>query len=74
MMPDSLPSWDLSDLYDDKGTAAQDDLAQVQQRAKKLAEFSGKLTGKTGDELAGIITEYQASHSISQTAAGDLWT
>lgn len=63
-MPDSLPSWDLSDLYDDKGTAAQDDLAQVQQRAKKLAEFSGKLTGKTGDELAGIITEYQAISEI----------
>ena len=30
----------------------------------KLAEFSGKLTGKTGDELAGIITEYQAISEV----------
>ena len=52
-----VPSWD-GDLYDDKGTAAQDDLAQVS-NVPKLAEFSGKLTGKTGDELAEIIAEYQ---------------
>ena len=63
-MPDSLPSWDLSDLYDEKGADAKDDLAQAQQRVKKLVEFSGKLTGKTGDELAKIITEYQAISEV----------
>ncbi len=29
-MPDSLPNWDLTDLYDDKGKGAQADLQQVQ--------------------------------------------
>ena len=28
-MPDSLPSWDLSDLYDEKGADAKDDLAST---------------------------------------------
>ena len=38
-MPDSLPNWDLTDLYDDKGKGALADLQQVQARAEKLARL-----------------------------------
>ena len=63
-MPDSLPNWDLTDLYDDKGKGAQADLQQVQERAEKLAAYSGKLAEETAEKLTEIITEYQAISEI----------
>lgn len=63
-MPDSLPNWDLTDLYDDKGAGAQADLQQVQGRAEKLAGYGGKLAEETAEKLAEIITEYQAVSEI----------
>ena len=46
-----------------KGTAANKMIWRKCSNAKKLAELR-KLTGKTGDELAGIITEYQAISEV----------
>ena len=63
-MPDSLPNWDLTDLYDDKGAGAQADLQQVQGRAEKLAGYGGKLAEETAEKLAENITEYQAISEI----------
>jgi oligoendopeptidase F len=58
---DSLPAWDLSDLYaslDDPAVMA--DLAQAEQSAKAFArKRAGKLAGLSGAELAAVIAEYE---------------
>src|ERR1700722_7784169 len=58
---DSLPAWDLSDLYaslDDPAVMA--DLTQAEQSAKAFARTrAGKLAGLSGAELASAIAEYE---------------
>jgi oligoendopeptidase F len=59
--PESLPAWDLSDLYaspDDPRAMA--DLTQAEQSAKAFAQArAGKLAGLSGADLAAAIAEYE---------------
>ena len=59
-MPDSLPNWDLTDLYDEKGKDARVDLKKVRARAEKLAAYNGKLEAEKAETLSAIIAEYQS--------------
>ncbi len=59
-MPDSLPNWDLTDLYDEKRNDVRVDLEKVRERAEKLAIYNGKLEVETAETLSAIITEYQS--------------
>jgi oligoendopeptidase F len=63
---ESLPVWDLSDLYagqDDPRLA--DDLAAAEARAKAFeSRFAGRLATLAGDELAAAIAEYEAIEEI----------
>ena len=59
-MPDSLPNWDLTDLYDEKGKDARVDLKKVRARAEKLAAYNGKLEAEKAETLCAIIAEYQS--------------
>ena len=59
-MPDSLPNWDLTDLYDEKGEDARVDLKKVRARAEKLAAYNGKLEAEKAETLSAIIAEYQS--------------
>ena len=59
-MPDSLPNWDLTDLYDEKGNDARVDLKKVRARAEKLAAYNGKLEAERVETLSEIIAEYQS--------------
>ena len=59
-MPDSLPIWDLTDLYGHDGTDIQRDLEKAGIQADKLAQYEGRLASLSGAELASIITDYQA--------------
>jgi oligoendopeptidase F len=58
---ESLPAWDLSDLYaslDDPKVMA--DLAYAEQSAKAFAQArAGKLAGLSGADLAAAIAEYE---------------
>ena len=65
-MPDSLPSWSLTDLYGGHDDAAlASDKASCLERAKALAsKWKGRLGKANGEELAGVIGEYQ---SVSET-------
>ena len=62
MLDQTLPTWDLTDLYaspeDEQITA---DLASLQQRAKAFAAaYEGKITDLTSAELAIALQEYEA--------------
>ena len=59
-MPDSLPNWDLTNLYDEKGNDARVDLKKVSARAEKLAAYNGKLEAESAETLSEIIAEYQS--------------
>ena len=60
-MPDSCPTWDLTDLYDgiaDGAIAA--DIAACQQEAEQLeAAWQGRLADADGAALAGLIADYE---------------
>ena len=60
-MPDSCPTWDLTDLYDgiaDGAIAA--DIAACRQEAEQLeAAWQGRLADADGAALAGLIVDYQ---------------
>ena len=79
-MPDSCPSWDLTDLYNDIGDAAiTSDIEGSRAAASALAAaWQGKLDGADATELATVIAEYEriievlgkaASHAQLQFAA-----
>ena len=57
----SLPIWDLSDLYNDKDSAKlKGDLEQSKKAAITFKEkYRGKLGQLSGDDLAGVIQEYE---------------
>ncbi len=59
-MPDSLPIWDLTDLYTDNSTSIQLDLDAAKQQTEKLIQHQGRLSQMTGAELAAVIAEYQS--------------
>ena len=59
-MPDSLPIWDLTDLYTDISTSIQLDLDKAKQETKKLVKHEGRLGQMTGAELAVVIADYQS--------------
>ena len=60
-MPDSYPTWDLTDLYDgiaDGAIAA--DIAACRQEAEQLeAAWQGRLADADGAALAGLIADYE---------------
>ncbi len=58
---DSLPAWDLSDLYPNtKGPEVERDFAEADRAAKAFASrYAGKLAGLSGAELAEALEEYQ---------------
>ena len=59
-MPDSLPIWDLKDLYADGSTSIQLDLELAKQQTEKLVQHEGRLSQMTGAELATVIEDYQS--------------
>ena len=59
-MPDSLPIWDLTDLYTDSSTSIQLDLDTAKQQTEKLVQHEGRLSQMTGAELAAVIADYQS--------------
>ena len=63
-MPDSLPNWDLTDLYDETGNDARVDLDGVRARAEKLAAYNGKLEAEKPETLGEIIAEYQSISEV----------
>ena len=60
-MPEALPTWSLSDLYqgiDDPAIAA--DMAACRQRAVSLQQrFEGKVADTDGASLALLIADYE---------------
>ena len=62
----SLPSWDLSDLYNSPGDAALTaDLARAEEQARAFQErLSGKLATLPGDALADAIAEYERIEEV----------
>lgn len=56
-----LPVWDLTDLYPGlESPELKRDLAAVAERAAKLEQqWKGKVAGATGEQLAGMIAEYE---------------
>jgi len=59
-MPDSLPIWDLTDLYADSRTSIQLDLGMAKRQTEKLVQHEGRLSQMTGAELAAVISDYQS--------------
>ena len=70
-MPDSCPTWDLTDLYADIGDASiKADIEACRSSANGLAaNWQGKLETAEGAELAAVITEYQRITEILGKAA-----
>ena len=70
-MPDSCPTWDLTDLYADIGDASiKADIEACRSSANGLAaNWQGKLETAGGAELAAVITEYQRITEILGKAA-----
>ncbi len=62
----SLPTWDLSDLYPAPDSAAlQADLAEADKAAREFKDrHTGKLAASPGSELAAAITEYERIEEI----------
>jgi oligoendopeptidase F len=63
---ETLPAWDLSDLYPGPGSAAVSaDFAAAEAAATAFeAEFAGKLAGLSGATLAAAIGEYERIDEI----------
>ena len=59
-MPESLPIWDLTDLYTDSSTSIQLDLDTAKQQTEKLVRYEGHLSQMTGAKLAAVIADYQS--------------
>ena len=59
-MPDSLPIWDLTDLYADSSTSIQLDLDAAKRQTEQLVQHEGRLSQMTGAELAALIAAYQS--------------
>ncbi len=59
-MPESLPIWDLTDLYTNSSTSIQLDLDTAKQQTEKLIQYEGRLSQMTGAELAAVIVDYQS--------------
>jgi oligoendopeptidase F len=64
--PQSLPTWDLSDLYPAPDSATlQADLAEADKAARKFKDrYTGKLPTSPGSELASAIKEYERIEEI----------
>ncbi len=62
----NLPTWDLTDLYNDpKDPAIRRDLDDAKNRSQAFQKsYQGKLNDLSGDELAGAIAEYEAISEI----------
>ena len=60
-MPDSCPTWDLTDLYDGIADGAiAVDIAACRQEADQLeAAWQGRLADADGAALAGLIADYE---------------
>ena len=59
-MPNSLPIWDLTDLYADNCTSIQLDLDLAKQQTEKLIQHEGRLSRMTSAEIANVIVDYQS--------------
>ena len=70
-MPDSCPTWDLTDLYADIGDATiKADIESCRAAAVALAEsWQGKLDTADGAALAAVIAEYERISEILGKAA-----
>ena len=70
-MPDSCPTWDLTDLYADIGdTTITSDIAACRDAAAALAAaWQGKLDAADATEMATVITEYERIIEILGKAA-----
>jgi oligoendopeptidase F len=66
MNPQSLPTWDLSDLYPAPDSATlQVDLAEADKAAREFKDrYNGKLATSPGNELAAAIKEYERVEEI----------
>ena len=64
--PDSLPAWDLSDLYDSpESPEIAADLGRAEQTAKGFAQaHAGTLASLSGAALAAVIAEYERIQEI----------
>jgi len=64
--PESLPTWDLSDLYPaPDNQAVEDDFQRAARDAKAFStEYSGKLAGLSGAALAGAIARFETIEEI----------
>src|SRR5271165_4684625 len=64
--PNSLPAWDLSDLYaspEDPHVTA--DLARAEQSARRFAQaHAGTLASLSGTDLAAVIADYERIQEI----------
>lgn len=62
----NLPTWDLTDLYNDpKDPAIRRDLDDAKSRSQAFqSTYQGKLDGLTGDELMAAIAEFEAVSEI----------
>ena len=62
----NLPTWDLSDLYNDpKDPAIRRDLDDAKARSDAFQKnYQGKLAGLSGNELAAAIAEYEAVSEV----------
>ncbi len=63
-MPESLPQWDLTHLYDEEGKGAHADLDRVRKGLSEITTFEGKLSTATTSELVFVIERYQALTEI----------
>jgi oligoendopeptidase F len=62
----TLPVWDLTDLYPGlESPELKRDLGNVAERAAKLEQqWKGKVAGASGEQLAGMIAEYEELHDL----------
>ena len=62
----TLPVWDLNDLYPGPDSdELKRDLAAVAARATRLEQdWKGRIAAATGDQLAGVIAEYEALQDL----------
>jgi len=65
-MTETLPTWDLSDLYPaPDSAAAMDDFTRAEQRAKAFSTaYAGRLADLSGAALAAAIAEFEAIEEI----------
>src|ERR1700685_3883937 len=66
MNAQSIPTWDLSDLYPAPDSATlQADLAEADKAAREFKDsYTGKLAVSPGSELAAAIKEYERIEEI----------